>query len=84
MSPAHTTRRSGRWAVFLACGLIFGLVLPGLYVLSYGPACWLCDEGYVSRGAFTTAYAPLHWAGDKSVTIWYALHDYSKLFVEDD
>jgi hypothetical protein len=40
---------------------VIGLIasLPILYVLSFGPACWLNERGYLSAGEMVDLYRPI-------------------------
>jgi hypothetical protein len=51
---------ASRALVFAAIGLL--VLLPFLYVLSYGPVSWFFLKGYMTAGVFDTFYAPLRWA----------------------
>ena len=46
----------GRGCLLVAIVLTIVLLLPLTYVLSIGPAHWLCANGYLSEAAFN-AYA---------------------------
>ena len=53
------------------------VILPLLYVLSFGPACRLVNEEFMSIETLGVIYSPLLWAGNKFQTfgdflIWYA------------
>jgi len=39
---------------------LVAVMLPVIYILSFGPAYWLIANGFLSTAAFT-AYAPLDW-----------------------
>jgi hypothetical protein len=54
-------------------------LLPMLYVVSFGPACWLASRGFINRFRVADAYEPLvHWSGydltnESSAALrWYA------------
>jgi WD40 repeat protein len=49
--------RRERWAKRTAVGLIVGG--PALYVVTFGPACWLAGCGMVPMGIVRPAYSPL-------------------------
>jgi hypothetical protein len=66
--PKHAKR--ARWpAVVMA----LVLVLPPLYVASFGPVyvwgCRIKPGGWQARDWFLTAYAPIYWAADRSPTV---------------
>ena len=48
--------RSERWAKRALAALIG---LPSLYMLSFGPACWMSDRGYISPVNIGEAYRPV-------------------------
>ena len=51
--------RRERWAKRTAVGLVVGL--PFLYVLSFGPACWLADRGWFNDWeSLRVVYWPIH------------------------
>lgn len=73
----HNHPTAGFW---IAVALV--VVLLG-YPLSFGPACWLCDHGFVKEGDATLAalrvvYSPIAWIHDhgpqpvKHSVEWYA------------
>jgi hypothetical protein len=41
------------------------LVLPVLYVVSFGPACWICDRLEKGTREVSIAYRPVIWAGSR-------------------
>ena len=46
----------------IVCVIAFLLpiILPALYVLSFGPACWLFDHGYFGKATyFRDVYEPI-------------------------
>ena len=47
-------------SVPLVIGIVV-LILPLLYVLSIGPACRLCNDGYLDVQLYLTIYAPVLW-----------------------
>lgn len=49
-------KRGAGWAVWVAVGCV---VLPVLYVLSLGPACWLTEKRVIPFAATKAAYRPL-------------------------
>jgi hypothetical protein len=54
--------RRERWAKWTAAGTLVGI--PLLYVLSFGPACRLAAEQFVSPEALGDLYEPLALAPD--------------------
>jgi hypothetical protein len=40
------------------------LVVPMLYVLSFGPACWITSRTEIGAGILPTLYRPMIWAWD--------------------
>jgi hypothetical protein len=48
--------RRERWAMWMAVGLV---LLPGLYVLSFGPVCWINSRTNVGTGLVWVVYRPL-------------------------
>jgi len=67
--------RRERWAKWTLTAVV---CVPALYVLSFGPACWLCYSGYISSKAIVNAYDPvftLYRTGPKTIRtaiIWYS------------
>jgi hypothetical protein len=39
--------------------------LPVLYVVSFGPACWICERLEKGTRAVSVAYRPVIWAGNR-------------------
>ena len=63
--------------------IVLLVVLPFVYVLSYGPAYWLlhssCDHSpdwHLWSERVEAFYWPLHWLGSYSITIDMALSEY--------
>jgi hypothetical protein len=50
--------RRERWA---KRALIVTVALPALYVATFGPACWLCQQWLLSPRAVWIVYRPLTW-----------------------
>lgn len=48
------TSRKARWTA-----LIFGLLLPVLYALSFGPACWLAANTGTGQKVVRNVYFPI-------------------------
>lgn len=44
------------------------LLLPVLYVVSFGPACWAF--GWKRGSPFLRAYAPIVWIHDRVMNVW--------------
>jgi hypothetical protein len=42
------------------------LGLPVLYVVSFGPACWISERLERGRNCVSTAYRPIIWLGNRS------------------
>ena len=62
----------------LAVVLCVVIVLPMIYVLSYGPASWLVQHSYMSIRVFTVAYWPVNWICShnemaSAIVEWYEL-----------
>ena len=54
--------RRERWAKWTAVALLVGA--PPLYLLSWGPTCWLASRGYVpawAGDAVNAFYWPINW-----------------------
>jgi hypothetical protein len=68
--------RRERWAKWTLAAV---LVLPVLYVLSAGPACWLCENGTISGHTLNTIYSPI---GDGPEWLYEAINKYALLWVE--
>lgn len=43
--------------------LVWVILVPLLYVLSFGPVCWLVEKGYLPREAYSI-HAPLSYLPD--------------------
>jgi hypothetical protein len=78
MDKRPQSRSNGTAAI--AIGL---LLLPILYMLSVGPAIWLCNRGAITRRQLFTAYAPIAWIEGRNETFDGALDFYVKLWVPD-
>jgi hypothetical protein len=50
--------RRERWS---KRALVITVLLPALYVASFGPACWLCQRWLLPQRAAWIAYRPLTW-----------------------
>jgi hypothetical protein len=76
--PAH----SARWTMLLVLAVL--LLAPVLYVLSVGPASWLCHKGVISQEAAATLdatiYAPIDWACHQSPAVDRAVSKYLMLW----
>ena len=48
--------RRNRWAKW---NLAIAVVLPMMYVLSFGPACWLNERGHLPDSDFGDIYGPI-------------------------
>ena len=46
--------------------LVWAILAPVLYVLSVGPAYWLCQKGYVGWDAGVVVYLPLSYFPEHS------------------
>ena len=64
-------------AILLVVVLLF---LPGLYILSCGPAVALMSRGYLSEEAFEIAYYPLSLAARSADWISNILNGYADLW----
>ncbi|HEY3966863.1 MAG TPA: hypothetical protein VGM05_20040, partial [Planctomycetaceae bacterium] len=53
-----TDRKKPGWAFWMA--VVF-LSSPVLYVLSFGPACWLCAKGILGQRPAWIAFRPVTW-----------------------
>ncbi len=42
--------------------IIVGIILPMLYVASFGPACWMASRFEVAEGFVSASYLPIAWA----------------------
>ena len=80
MPRPHSERRSKWPAVVLA--IVF--LLPVVYVLSIGPAFWLCLTGRLSTSTLNTVYAPVLKIRKSSETSKKVVDDYLWLFTPDD
>jgi|SRR5579863_9504478 len=56
--------RRERWAKWTLAGVVG---VPMLYVLSFGPACWLAVHQKWIRGTVNSVYSPVAWARLKVV-----------------
>lgn len=64
----------------IGCGVLMLVLLPMLYVLSYGPVGVLATNGYISGSAFEVVYQPLMWACGYCTPLWNFLVWYDSLF----
>jgi hypothetical protein len=55
------------------------LVVAVLYVLSFGPACWLCDRDVVSEELVESIYRPVIICAGATGPSWTALRWYGEL-----
>ncbi len=53
------------------------LILPLLYALSFGPACWIWSRTAVMYSVYDVAYRPLAWLADRTPFAWSALQWYA-------
>jgi len=53
-------RRSVRRTILIVAAI---LLLPHLYFLSFGPACWLCAKGVIPSGPTGLVYWPIVYHG---------------------
>lgn len=60
-SKKQTASSAERQRTLLVVCAVALVMLPTLYLLSIGPAIWLCDRQYISQETFKTAYAPVYW-----------------------
>ena len=65
----------GGWAIVVAMVVIVGL--PTVYVLSIGPALWLCDHGYVRGRTVDAVYRPIYIADEEFPAVGSVLHPYA-------
>ena len=65
----------------LAVVLCVVIVLPVIYVLSYGPALWLATHAYLSGDSFNFVYCPIEWSCRHSVTVSAFIGWYESLWV---
>jgi hypothetical protein len=56
------------------------LLLPVLYVLSIGPAAWLCVKGYIDSDSSMAIYWPVLWLAGQSQAPKVALGWYISLW----
>src|SRR4051794_21711435 len=56
------SRKKPGWAFWTVLTLT---VLPGLYVASFGPACWIASRTKHPRVVFEQTYFPLGWCAEK-------------------
>jgi hypothetical protein len=84
---AESKRERAPMAVVL---IVLLIVLPCVYVLSYGPAYWLLQrswndsqDSYVWASRADDFYLPLHWLGNHSITIDTALSEYRNYWNTD-
>jgi hypothetical protein len=69
--------RRERWAKWTLAGTVIGA--PALYVLSFGPACWIVSRTDCGHTAFTEAYRPIGCAVWKSPQfIWLSTWAYAR------
>jgi hypothetical protein len=62
---------------------MLALLMPVLYVLSIGPACWLAKHGYLSDDERSPAhlfYTPLIWLHERVPMTQNALERYVELW----
>jgi hypothetical protein len=76
--------RREQWAKWLALGLAVNL--PVLYVLSFGPVCWVCVRAKSESGCrrIGSIYAPLLWLGIETTWAIEPLEWYMWLGAPDD
>lgn len=68
--------RRERWAKWALATLV---TVPVVYVLSFGPACHLADQGCISVDSIRTAYRPvLFTAASRQAPCRQAIHGYAK------
>src|SRR5436190_24023387 len=68
--------RREKWAKWTLAGTLIGL--PLLYVMSFGPACWIANRYRPLRGVVKSIFSPAAWAYFKTpdtvgnAISWYA------------
>jgi hypothetical protein len=67
--------RRERWAKWMLAGVVG---LPMLYVLSFGPACWIASRIWV--GFALVPYRPIAWATDHDLVNFRIVCNYAQLF----
>lgn len=77
MTHPETKSRGGCLAVAIIAAV---LLLPPAYVLSLGPAVWLCDRGYVSFNAVNAYAYPVDQIAERFPPVYEALVDYESAF----
>jgi hypothetical protein len=71
-------RRSRRFWIIAA-------MLPALYVVSFGPACWISSRIRIGSKAVPLLYAPLNWAWNHGgPSLAGPLHWYTCLFADEN
>jgi hypothetical protein len=60
------------WIVTLLIGL------PVLYVLSFGPACWITSRTHVGASALPTVYRPITWVMWRDERVMEAMNSYAE------
>lgn len=71
MDDKQKTQRA--WIVATA------VLLPVLYVASFGPACWMVDRGWIPVEPTAAVYSPVFFTDAHPV--YEALYHYSRYFV---
>src|SRR4029078_8555720 len=68
--------RRERWAKWTLAGVIG---VPVLYVLSFGPACLMCENGILGQRTAWLAFRPLTWlANQRRSVVSHVLCTYAK------
>jgi hypothetical protein len=78
MEPTDTKRSGG--GVALAIVVLVLVVLPGIYVVSLGPAVWLHDHQFIAPRVLVVVYWPLEMLAQASPAARDLLTWYGDLF----
>jgi hypothetical protein len=70
-----------RWAKWTAAAIV---VLPVLYLLSFGPAVWLAGRGYLSESTVSLFYWPVLWSTAHAETLDGAVDLWGSLWIPED
>lgn len=83
-SPHNAGMERPRTSSWLAIVIVLVLLTPLFYVLSVGPAVWLCERGVIGEGPASVVYAPLEWLTDVSPPFQSIMESYIDLWDGQD
>lgn len=72
----RTINRRERWAKWTLAAVV---AVPVLYVLSFGPACWISSRANSGSSVVSAVYRPLTWGASRNNHVDDALSWYSEI-----